>query len=140
LTGITAVFVAAGCSWTSDEAAQSTLSARDCLEAWNSAGNEANRSALVRTGFRAGRASDWIQISDFAAGDTPKGDARAFGCSYLFHSDRRYASFSGTWKDQATIVWNQRETLRGPWSVQQQQNVRDDVCVLAGGAIGTRTP
>jgi hypothetical protein len=138
LTGITPVFVAAGCSWASDDPAQSTLSARDCIQAWNSAGNAANRSALVRTGFRVGRASEWQQIADFAAGETPPGETRSFGCSYLFHSDRRYTSFSGRWQGHATILWDRGQTLRGRWGVEQQQNTSDDIRVLGVGKIAER--
>lgn len=130
--------VAGGCHETAKPQARTTLPTRECVQAWNAGGNERNRGVLLRSGFTAGQASEWKSIADFGVGQTPTGDTTRDGCSYLFHSDTRYASFSGTWEEAATLVWDGRLAGRGRWSVSQQENTRDELRVRPDGRIELR--
>lgn len=132
------LLVGAGCHGSEPSERRSVVPSHDCLDAWNAPGNEANRAALLGSAFRVGQSSNWQAVADFGAGVKPHdGEARSFGCSFLFHSGTRFVSFSGTWQGQ-TIVWNPRQTLSGRWGAEQQQNARDDVQVTRGGGIRRR--
>jgi hypothetical protein len=108
----------------------------DCFAAWNAGGNESNRRWVAREGFRAARVEEFVQIADFAEG-APEGEratGRAEGCSYLFHTDTRFASVSGTWEGER-IRWGALPGLSGRWS-SQHQAPPDNARVLADGTLG----
>lgn len=138
LAALVFLLVGAGCHGAEPNEPRSLVPSRDCLDAWIAPGNEANRAALLESGFRVGQWSNWQVVADFGPRARPPDDeARSFGCSFLFHSSTRFVSFSGIWEGRTT-VWNPRQTLSRRWGAGQQQNARDDVQVTRGGGIRQR--
>ena len=126
---VAVALVLAGCG--ARHAAKSVVPSHNCFDAWNADGNDGNRADLAGRGFRVGRVANGAMIADPAPGGTPSTTSL---CGYLFHSDSRYASYTGAWHGDE-LRWTNSAALRGAWTPAQQKSVVDDVRVVDGGRI-----
>lgn len=90
----------------------------DCVRAWNSPGNAANRRAA------AAEHSGWsVALSEWSvshAAPNPSGDDLiGEGCSYFFSSETRWRSYSGGWEADGDLRWNMPHEARGPRTPEQ---------------------
>jgi hypothetical protein len=104
------LLLAAACG---GEAEDDAAAPRDCVLAWNGAGNP-NRPDVPPTMGAAGvvRANG--------------------GCTYVFHDWGRYVSYGGRWTDEG-LAWD--EPASGDWTAARQRAARDDYVVGEGGGL-----
>jgi hypothetical protein len=76
----------------------------DCLRAWNSRGNAANRSeaATEHEGWSVAW-SEWLV--SHPAPDPSGDDLVGGGCSYVFYSSTHWRSYSGGWEADGDLRW-----------------------------------
>jgi hypothetical protein len=126
LLTIAGVLLVAGCG-------HRRRSASDCYAYWNNGGN-AVRQSKVAGRFTTAEVSNWRAQ---AGGTGNLGGRASVGCSYLFHTRKRFVSFSGQLLN-GRLSWGIPGTLRGAWSPQQQASVRDNASVDADGRLHAR--
>src|SRR5688572_25294056 len=98
LLPLAAALVLAGCGDV-EKGPQPPAAAGDCREEWGSPANERNRLEVAREGdYKIARVTEWT--IDHAG----SGSEQRRGCGYLFHTEVRYASFSGTWSGES-LEW-----------------------------------
>jgi hypothetical protein len=134
--------VATGCGGDDDDEPLPFTGASDCFAVWNGPGNEENRARIAgEAEFDVAVVGHFAQISDFGEGadESDVADAEREGCSYLFHTDHRYLTFSGTWAGDE-LRWDTPATISGPWSPEQDANAEDNAEVAADGTLQKRPP
>jgi hypothetical protein len=131
-----AIGAATGCS-ADDDVPPAVTSERDCFAAWNAPGNNANRVAVG--GFEIASVSGFVQTPGLRPSSRADEAAGSEGCSYLFHTDHRYLTLSGTWEDEG-LRWGTPPTISGSWSVQQGAVSIDNAEVASDGTLRERPP
>ena len=91
----------------------------DCVEAWNSPGNEANRSAA------AAKHKGWsVELSEWRvdhSAPNPSGDDLVgAGCSFFFSSPTHWRSYSGGWEADGDLRWDRPPSNGGRRTPEQQ--------------------
>jgi hypothetical protein len=141
LPPLLALILAAGCGAGDDDAAL-PMSQRDCFALWNGPGNEENRARVAEEAkFDVASASRFVQTVDYGEGASEEdlANAEGEGCSYLFHTDHRYLTFSGLWESDK-FRWGTPPTISGSWSPEQDANARDNADVSPDGTLRKRPP
>lgn len=141
------VALLAGCNGSSDVAQSrgpvSRGASGDCLKAWNSPGNSANRTAA------AAKHEGWsVALSEWTvdhASSSPAGDdLTGRGCSYFFYSATRWRSYSGGWEADGDLRWNMPHETGGRRTPEQRLQppnaVLRDHGRLSGLAADSGTP
>jgi hypothetical protein len=72
----------------------------------------------------------WVAQPAATRGD----EAKATGCSFLFHTATRYLSISGEWNGTG-LRFGVPPTIHGSWSDEQQEATSDNVVLRADGGL-----
>jgi hypothetical protein len=131
----------------------STKTARNCFEIWNGSSNKAQQARVAHrfvsasvTDWRAQASGSSIDESWTASSPTVPlasagenvGGRASHGCGYLFHTSKRFVSYSAELKGK-TIRWNVQPPIRGSWSRRQQAVARDNASVDGTGLLSPRS-
>jgi hypothetical protein len=128
----------------------STKAAPSCFELWNESSNSALQ-ARVANRFRSASVSNWSAQASGSSIDESwtassasvpptsgnVGGRASHGCGYLFHTSRRFVSFSAELKGR-TVRWNVPPAIHGSWSRRQQVVARDNAAVDGDGLLNLR--
>jgi len=128
------LLVLVGCGSAGPNTSAVPLTQRDCVEAWNGEGNDEGRASVARSDFKVARVSPFIRISRFE--DPTAEELESEGCSYLFHTDERYLTLSGT-RVGDRIRWDRRATISGPWTSEQNAAGDDQARVETDGTLAS---
>ncbi|HXG72237.1 MAG TPA: hypothetical protein VNJ04_16625 [Gemmatimonadaceae bacterium] len=91
----------------------------DCLRAWNSPGNAANRSeATAKHDNWSAALSEWV--IDHPAPHPSGDDLVGRGCSYFFYSSTHWRSYSGGWEVDGDLRWGMPHGGGGQRTPEQQ--------------------
>ncbi len=139
-------FALAGCG------GGSTRAARNCFDVWNGSSNKAQQARVAHR-FPSASVTNWMAQASAgsideswtassatdsqAAGSGNLGGRASHGCGYLFHTARRFVSFSAELEGE-TVRWNVQRPLRGSWSRRQQAAARDNATVDGEGLLAPR--
>lgn len=98
----------------------------ECVEAWNETVPDAERDAVVETGYAVASVSPWVAMAG-AGSEGPRDERR--GCGFLFHDYETYLSISGAWSGDR-LEWGVPPTIRGDWSREQQASPGLDTAIV----------
>jgi len=130
----------------------STKAARNCFEIWNGSSNKVQQAKVAHrflsanvTRWRAQGSGNSIVESwttrstkaPQASGDGNVGGSTSHGCGYLFHTSKRYISFSAELRGNA-VRWVPRP-IHGSWSRLHLVAAPDNATVAADGLLSPRT-
>jgi hypothetical protein len=120
--------------------------ARTCFDIWNGSSNTAQQAKVARR-FPVANVSNWTAQ---ASGDSVTerwtaspgksanlGGSGSHGCGYLFHTSRRFVSYSAELRGDS-VRWVPR-TLHGSWSRPRRAAAPDNASVDADGLLSPRT-
>ena len=128
----------------------SNKAARNCYEIWNARPNQAQQASVAHR-FRSGNVTRWIAraskggVTESWTASSSKvphvsnlGGSESHGCAYLFHTSKRYASFSAELRGK-TVHWGVPPTLHGSWSRVAPAAAADNATVDAAGLLSPRS-
>ena len=130
----------------------STKAARTCFDVWNGSSNRAQQARVAHR-FPSASVTNWsaqasagsIDESWTASSSTEPaasaggnvGGRANHGCGYLFHTSKRFVSFSAELKGE-TVRWDVQPPIAGSWSRRRQAVARDNATVDGEGLLQPR--
>jgi len=131
----------------------STKTARNCFEIWNGSSSKAQQARVAHR-FLSASVTNWSAqasvssideswtagsptVPQASAGEKVGGRA-SHGCGYLFHTSKRFVSYSAQLKGK-TIRWNVPPPIRGSWSHRQHAIARYNASVDGKGLLSPRS-
>lgn len=100
-----------------------------CVDIWNTHEDASNREQIASDSER------WrVEVSTWVV-NHPASDSTGEGCSYLFATDERWTSFSGMWRTDGTLAWQDQLTQGGARTPEQRIQLTS-LNVQTDGSLG----